>query len=258
MAPVPFGETAPTLDHGVRDPWRRLLAPIGEFGGIVAMSSLERLHDGRYAAFFHDDGRFLHAAGAPGPFRVFQTLSEDGGLTWGAPREIASRADAQLCEPGLVRSPEGQTLALLLRENSRTHESFVIISRDEGASWSAPRELPRALTGDRHVARSTADGRLFVVFRDMAQDSPTRGDWVGWLGSFEDLERGTSGLARVRLLGNTHAADCGYSGLELLPDGTFVATSYGHWVAGEPPFIVSVRLRLAELDERLAQLAAPR
>jgi hypothetical protein len=37
----------------------------------------------------------------------------------------------------------------------------------------------------------------------------------------------------------------------LLPDGTFVATTDGHWTAGEPPYIVRVRFTLGELDARL-------
>ena len=37
-------------------------------------------------------------------------------------------------------------------------------------------------------------------------------------------------------------------GVEVLPDGTFVTTTYGHWTAGEAPYIVSVRFKLAELD----------
>ena len=40
------------------------------------------------------------------------------------------------------------------------------------------------------------------------------------------------------------------SGVERLPDGTFVTTTYGHWVKGESPFIVSVRFKLEELDEK--------
>ena len=47
---------------------------------------------------------------------------------------------------------------------------------------------------------------------------------------------------------NTKAADCAYPGVEVLPDGTFVATTYGHWTAGKPPYVVSVRLKLSELD----------
>jgi hypothetical protein len=51
---------------------------------------------------------------------------------------------------------------------------------------------------------------------------------------------------------NTEGADCAYPGVEVLPDGTFVMTTYGHWTAGEPPYIMSVRLKLDELD-RLAR-----
>jgi hypothetical protein len=55
------------------------LEPIGDFGGVVTMSSVERLKDGRYIALFHDDGRFLRNAGKPDKFRVpvldtFRTL----------------------------------------------------------------------------------------------------------------------------------------------------------------------------------------
>ena len=40
------------------------LAPVGDWGGIVAMSSLVRLTNGDYLAFFHDDGRFFRKDGA--------------------------------------------------------------------------------------------------------------------------------------------------------------------------------------------------
>lgn len=227
------------------------LAPIGDFGGIVAMASVERLANGDYLALFHDDGRFLRNSGQRATFRVFKTVSRDGGLTWGEPEPIAQLAGADLCEPGLVRSPDGRRIAVLLRENSRRHHSFVIFSDDEGATWSAPRELPPALTGDRHTARYAPDGRLFVTFRDQAPDSPTWGDWVGWVGTWEDLVRGRDGQYRVRLMDNTRDADTAYPGLELLPDGTFVSTTYGHWTVGEEPYVVSVRFTLEELDARL-------
>jgi len=35
--------------------------------------------------------------------------------------------------------------------------------------------------------------------------------------------------------------------LEVLPDGTIVATTYGHWIPDQAPFIVSLRLTLEEL-----------
>jgi hypothetical protein len=228
------------------------LAPIGEYGGIVAMSSVVPLTDGRLLALFHDDGRFLHET--PGPVEritLYSAMSSDGGLTWDGPRRIYQDPEVDLCEPGAVRSPDGSEIAMLLRENRRLRNAMVMFSRDEGETWSAPSELPGALTGDRHQARHAADGRLVVCFRDMAFDSPTRGDFVAWVGRYEDLHNGGEGLYRVRLLDNRHEWDCGYPGLELLPDGTFVATTYCHMTDGAPPSVVSVRFTLEELDARI-------
>jgi hypothetical protein len=226
------------------------LRPIGNFGGIVAMSDVIRLRDGRYMAVFHDDGRFIGSTPQTAGFRVYKSISGDGGLSWSAPAVIAEHAEAHLCEPGIVRSPDGRQLAMLLRENSRRFNSFVAFSDDEGANWSKPRELPGALTGDRHVGKYAKDGRLLVTFRDTTHESATRGDWVAWIGTYSDIAEGRQGQYRVRLMDNTKGHDAAYAGLELLPDGTFVATSYGHWTRDEMPYIVSVRLKLEELDAR--------
>ena len=230
------------------------LKPIGNFGGIVAMGDVARLKDGTYMAVFHDDGRFLDGRNQRGKFHVFKTLSTDGGLTWGPPSVIATHATAHLCEPGLVRSPDGKQLACLLRENSRTLNSFLIFSNDEGRSWTEPREMPGALTGDRHVIRYTADGRLLVTFRDMAHDTPTKGDYVAWVGTYDDLVHGGEGQYRVRLLDNKSSpGDTGYAGVEVLPDDTIVATTYCVLQEGEKPLVVSVRFTLDELDRKAEQ-----
>jgi len=232
------------------------LTPISDFGGVVTMASVERLADGRYMALFHDDGRFLRGRGKQDRFRVYETLSNDGGLTWGPPVVIAEHPQAHLCEPGLVRSPDGRRMAVLLRENSRAYNSFVIFGDDQGLTWTEPRELPAALTGDRHVGKYGPDGRLFITFRDTTRESPTKGDWVGWVGRYEDIVEGRQGQYRVRLMDNTQGADCAYPGLEVLPDGTFVTTTYGHWTQDESPYIVSIRFKLEELD-RAAAAAEP-
>ncbi len=230
------------------------LEPIGNFGGIVAMASVVRLKNGDYMALFHDDGRFFREGGErmkPPVFHIYKTSSKDGGLTWGEPVSLLTHPEAHLCEPGIIRSPDGKQLAMLMRENSRQFNSFVSFSEDEGRTWSNPRELPGALTGDRHVGRYAPDGRLFITFRDTTHISPTKGDWVGWVGTYEDIVKGWEGQYRIRLMDNTKSADCAYPGLELLPDGTFVTTTYGHWIKDEQPFIVSVRFKLEEID-RLA------
>ena len=62
--------------------------------------------------------------------------------------------------------------------------------------------------------------------------------------------KGTEGQYRVRLMKNFKSADCAYPGLEVLRDGTFVTTTYGHWTEGQAPYIVSVRLTLKDVDAR--------
>jgi hypothetical protein len=196
---------------------------------------------------FHDDGRFLATRCAQPPvFTVYRTPS-DGSP--GPPGRLA-RSEVQLCEPGAIRSPDGKELAVLLRENSRRRNSFVMFSRDEGRTWTAPHELPGALTGDRHTGKYAPDGRLFISFRDTTLESATKGDWVAWVGTYGDIAGGREGQYRVRLMKNTVDADCAYPGVEILPGGTIVTTSYGHWTPGEQPYIVSARLTPRSLTER--------
>ncbi len=246
------------------------LSPIGDFGGIVAMGGLAGTGDGKFAAFFHDDGRYFGAGGGgwgggkgTGTFTLYQTDTADRGATWSAPRAIWSGSDIHLCEPGVVVSPDGGTIALLLRENRRVKHSHVMFSRDEAATWSAPVELPECLTGDRHIASYSRDGRLVVTFRCAVKGDPWAGDWVAWVGSWDALARlapgarplepGTrsgAGEYLVRLKDNLTPWDCGYAGLASIKDGTLVATTYGTWTAGDKPWIMSVRFTLAELDAR--------
>lgn len=236
--------------------WSELEA-VGDWGGIVAMGSVVPLQTGQghYLAMFHDDGRFFtskNRAKNPKVFTLYQTRSTDGGLTWGQPEAIYSSSEVHLCEPGIIRSPNGKQLATLLRENARRKNSHIIFSSDEGKTWSAPRELPDSLNGDRHTGKYAPDGRLLISFRSRpprGKQTPFEGDWVAWVGTFEDLVQGRPGQYHARLKDNHRGHDCAYPGVEILPDGTYVLTTYGHWAKGESPYILSVRLKLAELDK---------
>lgn len=244
------------------------LAPVGDWGGIVTMGCHFEVRNkpGHYRVLFHDDGRFLRADSKqekPVVFTLYSSTSSDGGLTWGRPATIFASSDVHLCEPGVIRSPDGKRLAVLLRENSRRKNSHVLFSDDEGETWSEPRELPITLTGDRHTGRYGPDGRLLVSFRGIAPGSksvrgsgemtgplPTTGDWAAWVGTWDDLESGAPGRYVVRLMDNHKGADTAYPGVEILPDGTFVLVTYGHWTEGEEPYIMCVRLRLDDLDAK--------
>lgn len=254
---------AVTEDDGMN--WSEL-NPVGNWGGIVVMGFVEPLKTGKghYLAMFHDDGRYFRGGtersygDVPTGKRtdsmtLYKTFSADGGLTWSFPEPVYQSAEVHLCEPGCIRSPDGKRMAVLLRENARQKNSHIIFSDDEGKTWSDPRELPLALTGDRHTGKYGPDGRLFISFRcrspkHLAKDRPFEGDWVGWVGTWDDLINGNNGQYFVRLKDNKKGYDTTYPGVEVLPDGTFVTTTYGHWTSNEPAYILSVRLKLPELD----------
>jgi hypothetical protein len=182
-----------------------------------------------------------------------QSVSADGGLTWTPWRVILDLPGLKPCEPWVVRSPDGRQLLALIRENQKRIAQF-ITSDDEGGTWSAAKPLPPGLYGDRHAARYAPDGRLVVCMRDTGGNSgsPTSTHFIAWVGRYEAIVSGRDGQYRVKLLHSYKGGDNGYPGLELLPDGTFVATTYIKYRAGpEKNSVVSARFKLSETD-RLA------
>ncbi len=197
------------------------------------------LADGQDLRVFHDDGRLINgAAERATTSRIYATRSADAGRSWTQPEPILTHPAARLAGPCIVRSPDGRRLALLMGDESGAYNSLVSISHDQGATWSPPRELPGCLTGAGHVASVAPGpaGRIVAVFRDGAADS-TRGDWVGWVGTFDDLVQGREGACRLRLL---DGGDCEVMTLDVLPEGTFVATCGAD----------ELRFSLAEIDAR--------
>jgi hypothetical protein len=72
---------------------------------------------------------------------------------------------------------------------------------------------------------------------------------VAWVGTWEDLLAQRPGQYRVRLLHNYgRPGDTGYAGLELLPDGRLLSTTYCVLEEDESPLVVSLRFSLDELD----------
>ena len=242
-------EGVDTADHGIRFKylkdampavvsedegltWREL-PPLGEkFSCVMAFASVVRLKDGAYLGMFH--------SGAGGrdkpPLVVKQAITRDGGFTWSDPRVVCEFTGKNPCEPCVFRSPDGKELCCLMRENTHTGRSLMMFSRDEGVSWTKAVDTSEGLTGDRHEIVQLADGRLCCAFRDMAPDSPWRGSFVAWTGSYDSLRRGCDdGAVRFKLLhqypggGTLTPRDCGYCGLTALPGGDVLAVTYVHY-----------------------------
>ena len=210
--------------------WREM-PPLGgqRFRCKMAFTSIERLKDGSYIAVFHRDPPNKERS----PLVVLATVSRDGGFSWSDPQIICRKAFRDPCEPCLFRSPDGKELCCICRENLHVGNSLMVFSCDEGRTWSEPEESPWALSGDRHQGIRLKDGRLMVVFRDKANESPTYGHFVAWVGAYEAIHtKRTDGTFRIKLLHSYDNDDCGYPGIAQLPDGKIMALTYVKYAPG--------------------------
>ena len=260
------------------DSWspRRQWKPEGTRGAIVALASLWPLADGKWRGVYHD----FNYDNWTVDLELVADPSAHGGhdcrignlrrIDYATPDGLKRARAAGLCEAGVAPSPDGKRLALLFRPQHKKTNAMIAFSEDRGLSWTDPAELPGALSGERHTARYTPDGRLVVCFRDYSPlnwRNPSHGDWVAWVGTWDDLVEGREGECRVRLRRNygnstnANIGDCGYTGLEILPDGRVLAVSYGHWDTapgsthpnhpegrGLAPYLLQVRFTMADLD----------
>ena len=226
--------------------WKEM-PPLGpKFRCVMAFASIVRLKDGSYLGMFH---RGPGGADKP-PLEVCQSVTKDGGFTWSDPEVVCAVKGKNPCEPYVFRSPKGDELCCIMRENTHKGCSLMMFSRDEGKTWTMPEDTPWGLTGDRHQGVQLPGGRLVVVFRDMAPNSPTKGHFVAWVGSYDAIKsREAKGTYRVKLLHNYATVDCGYPGIHQLPDGTILATTYlKYWNDKRQHSVVCTRLTQADLD----------
>ncbi len=129
----------------------------------------------------------------------------------------------------------------------------MMFSSNEGKSWTTPVATPWGLTGDRHQGVYTHDGRLVISFRDMAPNSPTYGHFVAWVGTYDDIKNNKPGQYRIKLLHSYAGRDCGYPGMNILPDGTIVATTYIKYKDDKNKHsVVSARFKIQETDTLFA------
>ena len=207
---------------------------------IVAMSSLTQLRDedgnliDKWMGTFHDYDFYNYVS--------YLTFDEEGNA-------------------------DDDTLILIGRGNSRTTNSLICVSTDEGETWSELKELPLCLTGDRHKAEyDLATGKVLISFRlclpgmkssAFSTQNLLGGYWVGWVGDPQELIDYATGDAdksaafgdALIVLGATNdgGTDCGYSGTAC-KDGTFVLSSYGKFADGAAnPFIMQAKFNLADV-----------
>ena len=218
-------------------------------------TGLVPLKDGSVALFGQiRNNKNVHSDRPSDDQSIWMSVSKDAGWTWGPMRIVAAAFEKNLCEPFALRSPDGSEIALLMRENRHHGCSMMCFSRDEGKTWTKPVDTCWGLSGDRHEGAYLPDGRLLIAYRDRAIGASTYGQYMGWVGTYDDLRNARPGDFRVHLLhhrgvGGFGACDTGYSGVEVLKDGTVVCTTYmRYWDDARRHSVVSTRFTLADLE----------
>ena len=245
---------------------------------IVGMASLVQLKD--------DDGNYIqkwmgvyHDYGYVN-YKTYLTFNENGEEQWSEPEPYLSEyrnieSTYQMCEIGMFRSPDGKRIVGLARSQSHNNPATMIYSDDEGKTWSKPMDLPGSLAGERHKAvYDPVSGRLLVTFREIKYDLNNNnifdgnsdwlaGEWVAWVGTYEDLMEQRDGQYRIEIAkdyaNNAKSGDTGYAGVVVLDDGTFIMDSYGHWdedfssswpggVTTDLSYIKQAKFKLSEID----------
>lgn len=215
---------------------------------IVAMASLVQLKDSdgndiqKWMGVYHN---YAYVN-----FRTYLTFDENGDEQWSESEPYLTQwrsieSAYQMCEIGMFRSPDGKRIIGLARSQSHNNPATLIYSDDEGETWSKPMDLPGSLAGERHkIAYDPISGRLLVTFREINYDLNgnnrfdggndwNAGDWVAWVGTYDQLINQEDGEYRILLAedwaNNAKSGDTGYAGVAVLDDGTFIMDTYGHW-----------------------------
>lgn len=223
----------------------------GQNYSVVAMASLIQLCDDegkpmdKWMGVYHD----LNYVN----YKTYLTFDENGQEQWTAPapylneyREIET--SHLICEVGLFRSPDGERIVGLARNQTHNGPATMFYSDDEGETWSKPVPLPGSLAGERHkILYDPTDPtgqRIVIPFREIkydlngnnrydGYDDWIAGDWVAWVGTYDDLMNQRDGSFRILLCedwaANAKSGDTGYTGFVVQPDGTFIMDTYGHW-----------------------------
>ena len=253
---------------------------------VVAMASLIQLKDAngnyidKWMGVYHNGTSFVN-------YKTYLTFDKDGNQQWTTPEPYLSdyrsiEQTYQICEVGLFRSPDGKRIVGLARSQSHNNPATMFYSDDEGETWSNPVDLPGSLAGERHKAMydptDPTGQRLIVTFREICYDLNgnnqfdgasdwVAGDWIAWVGTYNDIMNQDEGQYRILLCedwaANAKSGDTGYTGLVVQKDGTFIMDTYGHWdkeysqslpnysVYNDLCYIKQAKFKLSDLDAQV-------
>jgi sialidase-1 len=116
-------------------------------------SSITQLKSGQLIVnFFEDGGRepYVYSSG------VMTMTSNDAGKTWSAPRQVTASTDYYCSSPTRELS-NGRLLLPVYKQTQAAANGAVIVSDNQGASWSSPIDIPLPPAGQQQFLPAETD-----------------------------------------------------------------------------------------------------
>ena len=227
-----------TISNDNGKTWSKVKDLGNKFQCNVAFTSIIKLKNGDYMGVFHTDkeGKDINF------MYVLKSISNDGGLTWSDPIIIAKTPRRYLAEPCLIYSPDKKQIVCLMRDNIHgSHYSAMMVSNDEGKTWSSPISTLPELTGDRHVVRHLPNGRLIITYRYQLRDAQDKLQAVAWIGTYNDIIKKRKGKL-IKLIDS--CAINGYSAIEILPNKKLLIVVYAKEKENQKYSLISIKCDL--------------
>lgn len=252
---------------------KQYYASKGTWNCIVAMASLVQIMENgkpvdKWMGFFHDYEYNIYA--------TVLTFNQ-GKMHWSKPEKVFKKykkieKKVGLCEPLVIRNPEGNELMMLMRANNKNSKSMYSVSRDEGITWSEPKVTSLDLTGERHKAVCLDDNKIMITMRKIdyyngkikKSNFYSRG-FCAWIGNYDDIKSEQNGLGDLIKIEHTYKdvdeitaiadADTGYAGIIKTSQGNVIVVSYGKFDKNDKKntIIISKTINIAKFYEDIKE-----
>lgn len=122
----------------------------------------------------------------------YLVVSEDGGASWKRRDAFDLTSELAAALPATAMAPDGAIWAMWSQEANGTSSLHVAVTKDKGASWSAPRRLETGLSGAQAMpwVAAKSDGSLALVWYQADQPGRASKLNASWDGVYADVRDG--------------------------------------------------------------------
>ncbi len=179
--------------NNARPPVELALTEVDRFviasdAGHLAFPDVAPLSDGRWLLVYRQGATHVDRTG-----RIMKQVGTADGLVWSTPEVLLDVPDMDDRDPSITRLADGRLVVTWFQYRSQTfspntiylHETFIVVSSDDGETWSAPEQITPGTMQLAVGAGINADGRWVDAEGELvivhASSSPMVEHAGGWI-----------------------------------------------------------------------------